>query len=297
MTDPSEQQPELLPGMVRATVKASQAKAKATRARKAAEAEPAAVDPVARVLVDVPLAHLDRPFDYAVPAAMADAAVPGARVKVRFAGQDVDGFVVERAAGDRPRRPARAAAPGGQRRAGARARRSPRSRPTSPSATPAPAPTCSGWPCPPGTPPPRSEPSPPAGAVAARPGRRRGRLGRAPARRRRSSRHLAEGGSPRAVWAAAPGTDWPLLVAHAVAAAYASGRGALVCVPDGKDVARVDAALTAVLGAGHHVALTADAGPGPPLPRLPRRQPRRPAGRGRHPRRRLRAGPRPRAWW
>src|SRR4051794_11097916 len=95
MTDP---QPELLPGMVRATVKESQAKARATRARKAAEAEVADVDPVARVLVDLPLAHLDRPFDYAVPASMADAAVPGARVKVRFAGQDVDGFVLERAA-------------------------------------------------------------------------------------------------------------------------------------------------------------------------------------------------------
>src|SRR5690606_38455153 len=45
-----------------------------------------------------PLAHLDRPFDYAVPVAMGATAVPGARVKVRFAGQDVDGFVVERAA-------------------------------------------------------------------------------------------------------------------------------------------------------------------------------------------------------
>ncbi|GMA19275.1 hypothetical protein [Arsenicicoccus piscis] len=58
----------------------------------------AVVDPVARVLVDVPLAHLDRPFDYLVPEPLADQAVPGARVKVRFAGQDVDGFVVERVA-------------------------------------------------------------------------------------------------------------------------------------------------------------------------------------------------------
>ena len=53
---------------------------------------------MARVLVDLPLAHLDRPFDYAVPEAMAEAARPGVRVKVRFAGQDVDGFVVERRA-------------------------------------------------------------------------------------------------------------------------------------------------------------------------------------------------------
>ena len=55
------------------------AKAKATRARKAAAATITDVDPVARVLVDVPLAHLDRSFDYAVPAAMADDACPGAR--------------------------------------------------------------------------------------------------------------------------------------------------------------------------------------------------------------------------
>ncbi|MGB0100324.1 MAG: primosome assembly protein PriA, partial [Nocardioides sp.] len=74
-------------------------------------------------------------------------------------------------------------------------------------------------------------------------------------------RHLADGGSPRAVWSAAPATDWPLLVAHAVAATVASDRGALVCVPDGKDVARMEAALSAVLGDGQHVALTADAGP------------------------------------
>ena len=74
-------------------------------------------------------------------------------------------------------------------------------------------------------------------------------------------RHLAEGGSPRAVWGAAPGTDWPHLLAHAAAATYAGGRGALLCVPDGKDVARVDRALTALLGDGHHVALTADVGP------------------------------------
>ena len=87
----------MLPGL-RATVADSRAKAAATRRRKAAEAEPAATDPVARVLVDLPLAHLDRTFDYVVPAKDADAAVPGARVKVRFAGQDVDGYVVDRAA-------------------------------------------------------------------------------------------------------------------------------------------------------------------------------------------------------
>src|SRR4051794_28187195 len=58
----------------------------------------ATVDPVAVVAVDVGLAHLDRPFEYSVPETLAEAAVPGARVKVRFAGQDVDGFVLERRA-------------------------------------------------------------------------------------------------------------------------------------------------------------------------------------------------------
>lgn len=51
---------------------------------------------MARVLVDVPLAHLDRPFDYAVAAADDAAARPGVRVRVRFAGRLVDGVLLER---------------------------------------------------------------------------------------------------------------------------------------------------------------------------------------------------------
>ena len=54
--------------------------------------------PVARVAVDVSLAHLDRPFDYRVGAADDASAVPGARVRVRFAGRLRDGFVLERLA-------------------------------------------------------------------------------------------------------------------------------------------------------------------------------------------------------
>src|SRR4051812_15142768 len=53
--------------------------------------------PVARVCVDVPLPHLDRPFDYLVQAADDEAAQPGVRVKVRFAGQLVNGWLLERA--------------------------------------------------------------------------------------------------------------------------------------------------------------------------------------------------------
>jgi primosomal protein N' (replication factor Y) len=47
-------------------------------------------------MVDVPVPHLDRPFDYAVPESMAESALPGARVRVRFAGRLADGFVVAR---------------------------------------------------------------------------------------------------------------------------------------------------------------------------------------------------------
>ena len=43
-----------------------------------------------------PHAHLDRAFDYAVPAALA-AAEPGCRVRVRFSGRLVDGFVLQAA--------------------------------------------------------------------------------------------------------------------------------------------------------------------------------------------------------
>ncbi len=50
---------------------------------------------VARVAVDVPLAHLDRLFDYEIPDALVEDAVPGARVKVPFSGQLRDGWLIE----------------------------------------------------------------------------------------------------------------------------------------------------------------------------------------------------------
>ena len=49
---------------------------------------------VASVAVDMPLPHLDRFFDYVVPAELAEQVVPGCRVKVRFAGRQRDGFVI-----------------------------------------------------------------------------------------------------------------------------------------------------------------------------------------------------------
>ncbi len=49
---------------------------------------------VARVAVDVPLAHLDRFFDYEIPDALAEMAVPGCRVKVPFSGRTREGWLI-----------------------------------------------------------------------------------------------------------------------------------------------------------------------------------------------------------
>lgn len=253
---PTPDEPALdLPGLVRDRVAEGRVKAAATRARKVAEAEIAEVDPVARVVLDLPLAHLDRPFDYAVPVAMADGAVPGARVKVRFGGQDVDGFVVARSAASEhdgrlaPLRrlvsPEPVLSPAvatlceqvAQRYAGVSAdvRRlavPPRHATTEKSASPPEPPlsTASGgceeaWAA-----------YPAAAAFIA---------------------HLRNGQVPRAVWGTGPGEDWPALLAHLAGVALAAGRGTIICLPDHRDVARVDAALTALLGDGHHVTLQA----------------------------------------
>ena len=249
---------DMLPGL-RAVVDDSRAKAAATRTRRAAEAQPAAVDPVARVLVDVQLAHLDRPFDYTVPASMAESAVPGARVKVRFAGQDVDGFVVARAAASEhpgrlaPLRRVVSAEPVltpevaalvaavAERYAGSRSDVLRLAVPPRHATT-------------------ERQPSPPAPQLAADPPAA-GEAWSAHEHAATFLTHLASGGAPRAVWNPPPGADWPLLVAHAAALTVAGGRGVLVCVPDGRDVERVSAALDSVLGPDHHVALTAHSGP------------------------------------
>src|SRR5262245_32847557 len=69
-----------------------------TRARRVAKAgrarTPAEVDPVARVVLDVSLAHLDRPFDYLVPDELDAVAVAGCRIRARFAGRLVDGYLL-----------------------------------------------------------------------------------------------------------------------------------------------------------------------------------------------------------
>lgn len=58
--------------------------------------ESAHVNPVARVRVNVPVSHLDRDFDYLVPASLEAQCHIGDRVRVRFAGKLADAIVVDR---------------------------------------------------------------------------------------------------------------------------------------------------------------------------------------------------------
>ncbi|SCG75543.1 primosomal protein N' [Micromonospora inositola] len=225
---------------------------------------PAPGSPVARVCVDVPLAHLDRPFDYLVPAELDAEALPGVRVKVRFAGQLVDGWLLERVErSDHPRlaylekvvspvpvlapeiaQLARAVA---DRYAGSladvlrlavpprHARVEKELGGTAPPADTAPTGADAvpvdprGW---------RDYPAGPA-----------------------FLRALTGGRAPRAVWSALPGEDWAARYADAVAATVAGGRGALVVVADARDLDRLDVALTGTLGPDRHVCLSAALGP------------------------------------
>ena len=59
---------------------------------------PAKSNPIARVRVNVPVSHLDRDFDYLVPATIDSQCQIGDRVRVRFAGKLADAIVVERIA-------------------------------------------------------------------------------------------------------------------------------------------------------------------------------------------------------
>ncbi len=60
------------------------------------ETQTAAGHPIARVLPLLSPAHLDRDFDYLVPPELDEIAQPGVRVRVRFAGRLVDGYLLER---------------------------------------------------------------------------------------------------------------------------------------------------------------------------------------------------------
>jgi primosomal protein N' (replication factor Y) (superfamily II helicase) len=237
----------------------------ATRpARRGAARDPgpaAAVLPVAQVAVDIPLAHLDRPFDYLIPERLSDQAVPGCRVRVRFAGQLVDGYLLDRAAESghqgRLARLERVVSPEpvlspeimalarevADRYAGTladvlRLAIPPRhARTESAASLPVPGGTVHG----------RTGPEPGPWA----------RYPDGPA----FLDALASRRGPRAVWSALPGPHWPEEIARAVATAAATGRGALAVVPDARDLSLLDAALAAQLGQGRHVTLSADLGP------------------------------------
>ncbi len=256
MSDDGEQL-ALLQSSPRAAAR-STARAAKVRPRKPART-PAAVRPVARVAVDVGLAHLDRPFDFQVPAELDDVAQAGVRVRVRFSGRLVDGYLLERADAsehlgrlaflEKVVSPEPVLAPEvlqvarevADRYAGTladvlRLAVPPRHARVE-QAEPGPAadlpaltrPELAGWT--------RYEHGPALlDAVHA-------------------------GATVRAVWSSLPGPTWPDELARLVGTALAAGRGALVVLPDHRDVARVDAALTDLLGAGRHAVLTAEAGP------------------------------------
>ncbi|SFN20787.1 primosomal protein N' [Actinomadura madurae] len=231
---------------------------KAAKSGKKGARRPAGERPVARIAVDMSLPHLDRPFDYLVPAELDAKAVPGCRVRVRFAGQLVDGFVLERVAEsdhdgkllflERVTSPEPVLTPEiaalvrevAVRYAGTFADVLRLAVPPRHARVEA-EPVAEGEPAPPE----------PAGA---------GPWLDYPAGESFLSA-LAAGKAPRAVWTALPGPGWTAAIARAVAAALTAGRGALVVVADGRDAARVDAALKAELGEGLHVALTAELGP------------------------------------
>jgi primosomal protein N' (replication factor Y) len=64
--------------------------------RKKKVVAPAEANPVARVRVNVPVSHLDRDFDYLVPANIESQCQVGDRVRVRFGGKLADAIVVDR---------------------------------------------------------------------------------------------------------------------------------------------------------------------------------------------------------
>ncbi|MFE9423090.1 primosomal protein N' [Kitasatospora sp. NPDC006697] len=257
----SENPPEQL-ALIRETVR--RAKPRTWRGAHLAEELP-----VARVVVDKGLLHLDQYYDYAVPVAMAESAQPGVRVRVRFGarmtsagrregGELHDGFIVARlAASDYPGvlaplaqvlSPEPVLGPAllalsrtvADRYAGTLAdvlQLAVPPRHAKAEAEPSPAPL----------------PPPPAPAPDSWQRYQQGPEFLAA---------LTAGHAPRAVWTALPGPHWPREIALAVAATLAGGRGALVVLPDGRSVDRVDRALTELLGgAERHAVLTADLGP------------------------------------
>ena len=213
--------------------------------------------------VDIPLAHLDRPFDYLIPARLSDQAVPGCRVRVRFAGQLVDGYLLDRAAESahqgRLARLERVVSPEpvlspeimalarevADRYAGTLADVLRLAIPPRHARTEVGRPAAR---------------TPPERGACGRRGPGPGPVGPVPGGPAFLDALAARRG-PRAVWSALPGPHWPEEIARAVATVAATGRGALAVVPDARDLSLLDTALAAQLGPGRHVTLSADLGP------------------------------------
>ncbi len=229
--------------------------------RNRGEWRPATGLPVARVAVDVALAHLDRPFDYRVPAHLDAVAAPGVRLRVRFAGRLVDGYLLERVAesdhggvlawvekvvSPEPVLSAevltlcRAVA---DRYAGVLADVLRLAVPPRHARVEAEAPA------------PRAEPAERPGPPEPPAGWARYAHGAA------LIEALAAGRLAHAVWQALPGESWAERLAEAVAATVAAGRGALLVVPDQRDVDALLGACAAAVGADRVLALTAELGP------------------------------------
>ncbi|HEX9624805.1 MAG TPA: primosome assembly protein PriA, partial [Streptosporangiaceae bacterium] len=235
-----------------------------------AELVPAAELPVARVAVDVALPHLDRLFDYLVPEHLAEQAVPGCRVKVRFSGRLTAGFVIERVGESNHQgriafldrvvsgEPVLTTEIAGLARAVAdryggtvadvlRLAIPPRhAKIEAEGAAVAALASGDAAGCPAASP-----------ALAGEGSRLWERYPAGPS----FLSAVAGGRAPHAVWAALPGQDWPAEIAQAAAAALAAGRGTLVVVPDARDLELVADALAATLGEKAFVSLAAQLGP------------------------------------
>ncbi|MDV8148344.1 primosomal protein N' [Arthrobacter sp. B10-11] len=240
--------------------------------------------PVARVLIESSLPHLDRPFDYSVPAAFDDAAQPGVRVKVKFNGQELSGYILDRivesdaghalvplhkvVSSVRVLTPELADLAGkvAARYAGTisdvlRVAIPPRvarlEKELAAEGVLSASPAASGATACPG---PVTDQGPATGRDQA-PGNWSKYVSGAA-----FLQHLRAGESPRAVLSALQGfgpAGWPALIAEAVAGVRASGRGAVVVVPDYRDLDRVEEALALLLPREDIARLTADDGPTP----------------------------------
>ncbi|MFG1644538.1 primosomal protein N' [Amycolatopsis sp. NPDC049252] len=219
--------------------------------------QPAPELSVARIVVDIPLAHLDRTFDYRVPEKLHETAVPGCRVRVRFAGQLVDGYLVERAETSDY---------------GSKLAFLDRVTSVEPVLTPSLHALCRAvadryggtlsdvlrLAIPPRHAKVEAEPPAPLAAFPEAPdGDAWARYQRGPA----FLEALAEGKPANAVWQALPGEDWPRRLAEAAATAAAAGHGAVLVVPDHRDLTRVHEACVSLVGEEGVVALIAGLGP------------------------------------